>query len=436
MISSCTDNLADIGANIQPSNDDITIGTAVFPVTTENLFLDRIKSNPIYFLLGNYTDKKYGSTKAEILAQLESTIEPFAPNTVIDDAELLLAYQFQGDTLSPIQISVYEINKKTFGYNDVLYSDTYTSSYCDKSVLLGNRLVTKKNHSSSSATDTIQIKLSSEFATKIFKIYNDIYSNYNASQNDSNRIKFLEKFKGLYLTTDFGASTMLSLSRYSGITLRLHTHYTDLSGKNTVKINRDFVANDWVRETNCISHYDKMTTTLPKSDSCYISSPSNSYIKINIPLKSIKDSMNLKLGTKKQIINKALLKVEVLGVNTGPLAQPLIKNLLLIKTSSKERIFENKELPSDTCSLLGKLTYSQIGLTGKYEYFYSFDLAKLISKELKFNLNATNLEMELIPVELGRTGIYINAETLGAISVKSGNNNLSKMRIKMVYSGF
>ena len=70
LIFSCTDNLAEIGANIQPSDDGIVIGTDTFHVATKNLFVDSVVSNSNYFLLGNYTDSKYGATRAEILAQL------------------------------------------------------------------------------------------------------------------------------------------------------------------------------------------------------------------------------------------------------------------------------------------------------------------------------------------------------------------------------
>ena len=433
MISSCTDNLADIGANIQPSNDDITIGTDTFHVSTENMYMDSILSSSNYFLLGNYTDKKFGSTKAEILAQLRDPEEQFAPNTEVDSAKIILTYSIQGDTLSPIQINVYEMKKSTFSFTGDYYSNAKPTTYCDNSVLLGQKTIKIKNNTLSKGTDTTHIKLSKAYTNHFFDL-----KKYYGSHDE-----FLYNFKGLYLTTNFGSSTMLYLHKASGIEgisneilIRLYTHYTYNNGKDIVKIHRDFPANSEVRQVNSITHPDgNILNTIPK-DSNYISSPSNLYTKINIPLSRIKKSMDSALGNKKRIINRALLKVEVTNPNYDLFHQPLTAKLLLIKKDSLNYFFINKKPLSNTYALVSANTNAKNASTNAIEYFYSYDLASLITNELKINPDADKIEMVLVPVQQLYSSYYAPASDISSVTIKSGQNTSSPMRIKMIYSGF
>jgi Domain of unknown function (DUF4270) len=434
-ITSCTDNLAEIGANIQPSNDNITVGTDTFHVSTTNLYLDSILSSSNYFLLGNYTDKKFGSTKAEILTQLMHPNIAFDPNSQVDSAKIILTYSIQGDTLSPIRINVYEMNKNTFNFSADYYSNTKPSMYCDRSVLLGQKTIKIKNNTLSKGTDTTQIKLSKQYAQHFFDL-----QKYYGNHDD-----FLTNFKGLYLTTDFGASTMLYLHKTSGIDgianeilIRLYTHYTYKISNDTTtyitKIQRDFPANTEVRQVNCITHPDgNILSTIP-SDSNYISSPANLYTKINVPLKRIKTSMNVALGAKKRMINRALLKVEVTNPNTDLFHQPLTGKLLLIKKDSLDYFFINKKLPSSTYAMVSANSNAKNATTNLIEYFYTYDLASLITNELKINPNEENIEMVLIPVQQLYSSYYAPAPDISAVTIKSGQNSSSPMRIKMVYS--
>ena len=121
-----------------------------------------------------------------------------------------------------------------------------------------------------------------------------------------------------------------------------------------------------------------------------------------------------------------------------------------MKESAKTRFFNNRELPSDTCAIRGDYTTAEIGTTGVYKHYYTFNLAKLIVNELK---NAEkngktpleNLKMLLVPVKIATTtstsGVvsYTSVKEdyeMSAVTIRSGKNVYSPMRINVVYSGF
>jgi len=114
--------------------------------------------------------------------------------------------------------------------------------------------------------------------------------------------------------------------------------------------------------------------------------------------------------------------------------------LLLIKESAYERFFKHRELPSDTCAILANYSYEIDGNTNNVLYYYSFDLAKLVTNEFKSDL-PDNMQFVLVPVTLQYDGnrniIQVNERNLmSATKINSGSNKSRPMKINLVYSGF
>jgi hypothetical protein len=78
---SCVDTLTDYGSGIQPLSDKIQVGTDTFHLTTSTEKVDFIYSKPDSFLLGNFYNAKYGSTRADILAQVNCPSDFVFPST-------------------------------------------------------------------------------------------------------------------------------------------------------------------------------------------------------------------------------------------------------------------------------------------------------------------------------------------------------------------
>jgi len=180
-VFSCSDNLTDIGTGIQPTSDQIKIGTDTFHLMSQTVFVNSILSKPDSFLLGTYYDTKFGSTKAEILAQVNCPVGfQFPAGSVGDSASVVMIYDtWFGNKYSPLDVNIYEMNKKTFDYTSLYYSDIDPSLYCDQSIKLSERIFSAKDAVKLRAdTTAIVFKLNQSFVTRFFDTSN--YSSTDA----------------------------------------------------------------------------------------------------------------------------------------------------------------------------------------------------------------------------------------------------------------
>jgi len=455
---SCTDSLVDLGKGIQPSSDEIQIGADTVHLASSDLFIDSVEMsvNPDSFLLGTYINTKYGSTRADILAQIKSPVEFTLPKgSIADSAKVFMSYySYFGDAYSPIEVSIYEMNKASFSYKTAYPTNLNPADYTDVSdpaLFMGKRVFTARNASKPTTKVTsVSIPLTSDFVTRFSP--NTTIANY---YSDSNFQKF---FKGMYITTNFGSATMLNISQ---LDLLYYYHYSytykKADGVDTTRIVNNvltFPANDEVRQVNRFSHYDRKSVVQLDDKFNLIASPANMQANITIPLKRIQQKLDAKINGKKQVINNAVVQVDaVVDETDDTLAMPAVKYLLLVKESiisPVDSFFMKKELPSDTRAIIGTYSRSEIGTTGTYKYYYSFNVAGLIANELKNNQAAIKeqdlsqyietLKLRLIPVKVTyNSSGYVTAvtqqNTMSGVKIKSGKNE-SPMTLKMVYSGF
>lgn len=440
---SCTNDLTDIGKGIQPTSDQIMIGTDTFHLSSKTVFVDSIFSRPDSFLLGTFYDTKFGTVQADILAQVNCPEGfKFPPNAVADSAKIMLYFSSCfGDSLAPLDLNIYEINKKTFSYTGFYPSNINPSDYTDLSLKLGERIIIAGGKTDS--TKIIKFKLKNDFVQRFF---NDTYFK---STDD-----FLGFFKGIYITANFGASTLLNINT---INLKYYYHYyyqtkNITGGDSTATVNDylTFPANAEVRQVNRVLHPDRKIVVNPDNNVNYISSPANLQTRIGLPLNKIQKRLNAGINGKKLTINSALLKVEVTDTEQDTILHPIAQYLLIIKESAIDRFFNNNELPSDTCAVLAQYTYAEIGTTGVYEQYYTFNLAKLIANELnitkqKRTTPVENMNLRIIPVSVGTSTSSSGTTSItsvkqqylmNAVTIRSGYNSTSPMRINLVYSGF
>ena len=439
---SCSDilNDTDIGTGIQPTSDQIKVGADTIHVTSQTIFVDYILARQDSFLLGSFYDTKYGSTQAEILAQVNCPIGfRFPPNSIADSALVVLYYNtWFGDSYSPMDVNIYEINKSTFQYSTPYPTNLDPAVYTDRSILLGHRIVTAQD-ALLARKGSVVFKMSDSFVERFFPTTNSYYTSESEFTNNF--------FGGMYIKANYGAATMLNVRQ---IDLLYYYHYTyNKNGKDTVVNNvLPFPANPEVRQVNRFLHPDRNTVVKPSEEVNYISSPANLQTRVNIPLKRIKEKMDAKITNKKLTVNSALLRVEATEVEQATLAQPLVSYMLLIKESAIDDFFKKKELPSATNAILSQIASAQIGTTGEFEYFYTFNLATLVANEMKIagqNPLPENLQMMLVPVRVGLQSSSSGTQSItsvtpqflmSAVTIRSGKNKISPMRINMVYSGF
>ena len=456
LASSCVDTLTDYGLKVQPTTDQIQIGTDTFHLNTETDSVEYIYSKPDSFLLGDFYNIKYGSTRADILAQVNSMqgANFTMPENAQPDSALVILYyrSWFGDGYSPFEVNIYQMN----GNDSLVYSKAYPSNldplkYCDRSILMGSGIFrakdSKRIYSNSTA---LVVKLSNSFLTDFFS---------NGKGYFTNEAKFQHFFKGMYITTNFGASTLLNIEQ---IDLEFYYHYTaNVSGVNTKISNMlIFPSNTLVRQVNRFKHDNKPKVSSINDSVNWVASPANFQTRIILPLNRIKDSIDKRIPAKngvKQIVNKAILQVKATQVEDSTLSTPLVNYMLLIKESQVDNFFKKKQLPSDTSTVavLSQIYASQIGTTGVYEYYYHYDVARIIANELKKNPTQQPVPMVLVPVEVVSSTSSTTGSTtytsvkqqqkMSAVVVRSGKVYDSKtgqkiktepMHLKLIYSGF
>jgi len=444
---SCDESNTDIGSSVMPSGDAISVGADTFRIQTENFIAPYMISNQDSFLLGTFYEETFGTTHADVLAQVKHPNNfKYKAGTIADSAVLVLFYsKFAGDKYSPMHISVYEMNKKTFSFFDALKSNINPDEYCDKSIFLGSKTTTPVDANKKNDSTKVTIKLDDAFCQRFFNGGNttNIYSSDEAFRNF---------FKGLYITTDFGSASMLYITQ---IDLKLHHHYTYkadgvINKDSTYKVNNViyFRANDEVRQANRFLHPDIITVKnkleSTSKDINFVSSPANLYTKVKLPLKSI--FQKISPNKKRLSINRAQIRVDIASIDEEDLSLPLVSKMMLIKESKVDSFFIKKELPNDKYAVLGTYAYGRNADTNELEYYYTFDIDDLLADEFKnAGNNITSIpdigSYLLMPVRV-TTDASSNITAVGpqfllsGVKICSGTHAKKPMKASVVYSNF
>lgn len=446
---SCTDDITNMGSQIQPEGDKIIVDTASVVLSSENYVVPYMYSKPDSLILGTFVDNTYGTLYADILTQVQPPLDFSYPEGAVADSAKIIMYYYAwfGDSYSPMEVNIYEMNKgKTFNYSGVYKSDINIDEYTDKTVKIGSRIFTAKDAVVIRPdTTTIEFPLSKSFVERFSPV---LKKRYNDDPKDTQNYvnKFHEFFNGMYITTDFYGSASLLYLR--GIVLRYYFSYKYLAAgaKDSTTVNAyvNYPANREVRQVNRFLHPNVNTIKQSfdaKPEINVISSPANIYTKISVPFGNLKSKM--KVGNKKPLINRAVLRVDATEIDDSDLAKPLASSLLLIKESAYESFFKNRELPADTSAILASISYEEDDEDeDNILYYYSFDLAKFITNELKNTSGSNNnINFYLVPVSLQYDGnsnvIQVKQTNLpSAVKICSGTHPKRPMTLKMVYSGF
>lgn len=440
---SCEDSANNLGTEIQPNDDRIVLKADTFHLDTETLPVDYIVSKPDSLLLGTFIDDVLGTTRADIITQLSIPTEDFryldssVATTKPDSAVLTLSFRsYFGVNTSPIELSVYELNK-SLDKKETYYSNIEPEEYVDLSKKLNgnNELFTVKDGISGKIQRSVSIKLSDEFMNRLFTMDPEKYSTQE---------KFEEFFKGLYVTTNFGSSTMLNVT---SMVLTLHYHYVYHNDPMQAKIKsyHEYPVNDEIVKVNRVQHVHRSYEIENQSKFNLIASPSNYLTKLRIPIGRIKERIDV--GDKNLDINSVILDIKAQDIeewNNGSIV-PNVSDLLLIREDLVDEFFSNHQMPKDTTSFITSLVQKSIS-TSKFAYSYKFDnLSKLIRYEMDKESDKDYVDMVLVPVTIkqltqsnGQTIItsIVQATTLEATSIFGKYNREDPIRLEVVYSGY
>ena len=452
-MTACKDDTTSAGSAILSPEDAIVVMVDTFPLTSMVENSGSIVAQSDSCLLGEL-ETDYGVLRASILAQLACPEGYSYPaNATIDSICLYVYYSsWVGDGYSPLALNVYMMDKKTFDYYGTYPSDLKVEDYCsrDMPILTNHRIVV-----ATEKLDSIKDSDGNYVPMLRMRVNDDFRDYFWSIKSFESQEKFNQQFKGLLLESSFGSSTMLNISDIALGVFYSFT-YSKAGRDTTVHDMKPFYANSEVRDVNHLYYEDKealVEELRQDSDTYnYIIAPAGVHTRITFPMGRIADTIMAKMKegdhvTKRPYVNKAQVNIAVENVFQGSSAditrdtwlQPA-NYMLLIKEENMESFFANKEVPTDTCALLGALTQGTDSV-GDNIYYYTFDMSDFLTNQLRKKNQARELNMLLIPVSVntGTTSTTTSVssvkqqETMSATVIRSAKNG---MKFEIVYSGF
>ena len=454
--TSCKNDVANTGESVLDDEDAVIVLADTFHFTSRIDSCRAIISQADSFLLGEI-ETDYGLLRASILTQFACPEGYHYPEGfTVDSVDSICLYMYYsswvGDANSPIAVNAYLMDKKTFRYSSTYPTDLNIDDYCsrDKSILTNHRIVV-----ASEKLDSVRTQSGTYIPMIRMRVNDDFIREFASIQTFEDQESFNEAFKGLLIETSFGSSTMLNIT---DVALGVFYHFSyNKAGRDTVVNDmKAFYANSEVRTVNHLYYQDKaewLTELQKDSDTYnYIIAPAGVYTRMSFPMAQIADSINADMRVdetyyKRPYVNKAEVRVSVENMFNGTTSE-ITRNdwlqpadyMLLIKEQSMERFFANKELPSDTCALLGTLTQEKDSV-GNTVYYYSYDLSDFITNQLRQENSDSILNMLLVPVTVSTSTTSSSTmvssvrqqQTMSATKIKSAKNG---MQLELVYSGF
>ena len=444
--TACKDDVTTTGESILDENDAIIVLADTFSISSAVDSCDAIISQADSFLLGEI-ETDYGVLRASVLTQLACPEGYTYPEGFTVDSICLFMYysSWVGDDKSPLAINAYLMDKNTFRYNSTYPTDLNIDDYCtrSKSILTNHRIVV-----ASEKRDSIRNTNGQYIPMVRMRVNDDFMQDFASITNFESQDKFNEQFKGLLLETSFGSATMLNISDVA-LGVFYHFQYNKAGKDTTVSDMKAFYANSEVRTVNQLVYRDKkewVETLQQDSDTYnYIIAPAGVYTRLSIPMEQITDKIFTRTELKRPYVNKAEIRVSVMNMDpdNNDRNDWLLpsSHMLLIKEKSMTRFFKNRELPSDTCALLGQLTQG-VDSVGDAIYYYSYDMSDFLTNQLRKEENDSILNMLLVPVTINTTTTNTSAnavtsvrqqQTISATKIRSAKNG---MKLEIVYSGF
>ncbi len=433
-----------VGVEIKPQEDEIIVESDTFIIESENYYIPAISAQADSMILGEFYSAKYGTTKAELLIQIAPPIDykfPEAKYNPQPDSLVLMMYynSWFGSPYAPLEFSVYEINKQTIDYNTQYLSNLEIGDFCDSTILMGKRLMTSIDLSRADSvqedtakTPYVRYKFSEVQLKRFFNMPQDVYKNESA---------FLNEFKGLYITTRYGSSTLINFNQ---ISMHLYYHYTyQKNGKDTI-VNTSIVypSNKEVRQLNKFTHPNIENIAVCDDSINYIKSAAGIYPKIRIPIGKMSKRIYDKIGNQQLNINAAEILIETINYEDSDTYMGLPYYLLALTTEQFDDFIKYNTVPTatDTTAIIANYNVTKGG--------YKLDLAYFITKYLRNKtVNEDDvIEMILMPVNIQTATSSTTSTTsvtnikpltqLAATTIRSGKNSTSPMRLKILYNGF
>lgn len=394
--SACEDG-PNVGSSlVEDETEVVEVSDFVLNGTTVNS--PRVQTRDVTQVIGSITADGYGSLDAGFVTQfLPAAVLPSDLTRENIDSLLLRFYiyagDFVGDSIAPMGLQVYELNKQL---PSVMYSNYDPADYYDTS---SEPLATKIYTTNVlGATDSIKkltyrevdVKLPLSTAHKLYDIY---ANNPEAYQFPAT---FAKLFPGIYVKNSFGSGRVTSISN-TVMTLFYHTT-TEEDGETKVnKLSGDYyaVAPEMILNNFFTYNIDRALDNRIAAGENIIVAPVGRDVEITFPIDKVIDYYNANSGSL-SVVNTLTMTIPAEAIeNDYDIEQP--PYLLMVLSKNKDQFFANNELVDNKTSFYA--AYSSTDKAYKFSGLRSYLLKMLeqgtISPEdYTFTLTPVNVVME------------------------------------------
>lgn len=447
---SCSEDMGDLGESTRPMTDGITIKAKTFNVNTYTGYRDSVYVRTGYPLVGNITDPDFGQVTAGYLAQFYtsskmgldvvnaydsttfSILRTSAPKEFgydwsdyhykswdsivgnsIDSMTVRIYYRtYYGDSLTPMQLSVYRLNPKvdfeTLPESEFYSNNDFANLYNEDN-LIGRKGFTSANRELSDSIRElsdylpyIEVKLTDDLKDKFYRLcveaaiardksnphhseFTDIFTDQKAM-----REKFLS---GVCVKPTFGDGVMIKVYYTAIYFFYSSYHRYDVDGtllRNSADDGDSTYVVDHVKymavtpDVIQMSGYkmvdDNQENRMNNQDTCFITSPQGYYTLIDLPVGEIINTMEddpLRVpGDSSYFLNASNFYLQAYKPKGSLLSYTPTPTVLMVEKDAMTSFFENGSLPDGSTSCYAKYVCDSVPSsnypTADGIYYYNF----------------------------------------------------------------
>ena len=433
LLYACDDSLKNLGFTIQPETDRITVGTdSLFvkakTVSVESLLPEGMFAKTKNPVLGEYIDPVFGTTKADFVGEFYYPEgKNFPDNVTIDSVKVAVFYNsWKGDSVAPIGLSVYEVNKALptgshfTNFDPTQYVDI--SAPIGKSIFsAGNIEVPKAERDNPDYYHRAFVDVPKSIGERILHLSETI--------EDLDTDSFKEHFRGLYLVTDFGSGAIITVDHTY---LYTYFQYVDEKGSSTKQdtIRTGTMILNTTPEVIQINQVQNKNDKLLEENAeyAYIKSPAGVYTEVKFPFTDKADKLN------NQALNLAKFTVAALpdrdAIKSKLSPSPY---LLLVNKDDLKEFFEKRKVPDNITSFYAQLnqttyTYNFGNIAAMINYYKKENDGKV--KDLDYVLVPIDVVISSINNQAQITAVYNQMTPTATTILKSPTN----MKMELVFS--
>lgn len=447
---SCTDE--NIGPSITDTRSTIYEDSS-FTITGTTVANTRLQARTSTQLVGKLHNPGYGTLTSDVVCQLmpSNTIDTTGVLS-IDSCRLTLCITtsnssaFTGDSLAPMRMNVYALNKQL---PNPIYSNFDPTGYYSPGDLLGSTVYSPKSaelqSSYSSSTYTtyywkeVHVKLPQSFAQSMY----DLYKSNREAFSDPD--KFAAHYPGLYITNSYGNGRVMNYYA-TDIDVYYHQHVQLTDSTDTVYAaqRQSYVAStpEVVNNNNIKLEPDPKVQEMVAAGQAVVMGPAGYEVNVKFPIQEIIDKYRENTRNSLSLINTLELTIPVEKIsNTYDVEPPAY--LLMVKKGKKDAFFDGDSLTNDKDSFYAKYDKSTgtYVFSGMRKYLLNIiDNENGVASDDDINLTITPIDVSTYTTSNSSYYYYGGTKTTVtkiAPSVSQpclGKLRLDKAKIKVVYT--